>query len=203
MLLSIEKPKRSLRVYLPFEDLKVHPGDPLEIPVLIYNLSTQTRKITLNLESIFPQQINGGTSFEDARVQWFDLETLEQETLKSVTLGAGDSERALFCCHPPQQPQTLSQLYEFTIAVQDQGNNSDSAIGRIEMLPYGVVEFECPNRHQTIPSKWQWRRGWQQRTATYDLNFKNASNIAHTIDLTIKEPDQNAISWSFGQNSGA
>ncbi|MCY7272367.1 MAG: hypothetical protein LH702_01140 [Phormidesmis sp. CAN_BIN44] len=78
LFLWIDKPLKPLKVHLPFSDFKVYPGDRLEIPVIIYNLSPKFAELTLDI-----------TGVED----WVE------EPSKTVQLGAGSSTEVSFV-HP-------------------------------------------------------------------------------------------------------
>ena len=159
--LSIEKPRRSLKVYLPAKDLKVNPGDKLDIPVLIYNLSPKFAQVKLTLEELDPE--------------WF----LDLSTSPIIQINAGDSQEVILHCNPPRMAQ--SQVYSFTVRAEDQTTrNTVSSFGHLEVLPYGEVEFECLEPKQTLP-----QRG--KLVAEYPFQFKNLSNLKQQIALKITD----------------
>ena len=159
--LSIEKPRRSLKVYLPVKDLKVNPGDKLDIPVLVYNLSPKFAQVKLTLEELDPE--------------WF----LDLSTSPIIQINAGDSQEVILHCNPPRMAQ--SQVYSFTVRAEDQNTrNTISSFGHLEVLPYGEVEFECLEPNQTLP-----QRG--ELVAKYPFQFKNLSNLKQRIALKITE----------------
>ncbi|NJL22553.1 MAG: WD40 repeat domain-containing protein [Leptolyngbyaceae cyanobacterium SM1_3_5] len=169
--LSIEQPKRSLKVYLPLKDLKVYPGDKLDIPVLTYNLSPKFTQVALKLSELEPD--------------WF----VQKEIVKTLRVDAGDSQEVIFCCSPPRTTQTRSRVYNFLVEAEDQDHNTASFGGEIEVLPYGVVEFECPESVQMIPRS---RRTEDKNgsVAHYPLQFTNNSNLTQQIALQILESGQ-------------
>ena len=162
--LSIDKPRRPLKVYLPVKDLKVHLGDKLDIPVLIYNLSPNFARVKLTLEELDPE--------------WF----IDLPTSQIVQVNAGDSQEVILHCSPPRMTHIQSQIYSFTVRAEDQNtrNNSASFVGTIEVLPYGYVEFKCLDSSQTLPQR-------RQLIAKYSFQFKNLSNLKQLIALKITE----------------
>jgi WD40 repeat protein len=171
--LAIEKPRRSLKVYLPLKDLKVFPGDKLDIPVLVYNLSPKFMQVALRLTDLDPN--------------WF----VQQEVVKTVQVDAGDSQEVTFCCSPPRQPTTHSRVYDFSINAEDQEQNTASYDGKIEVLPYGVVAFECAAPDQTIPASGS-AKNRKSGVAEYPFQFHNHSNLKQQILLKIHESEQPA-----------
>lgn len=183
--LVIKKPENPLKVYLPVKDLKVYPGDRLDIPVLMYNLSPKFMQVTLTLEELDP------TWFVEQEVAKTKKEVAKTKT---VQLDAGTSQEAMFYCSPPKQPQTESRIYEFSVQAEDQFLNSTRCIGSIEVLPYGVVEFRCTNPDQTIPQRESLTREFftpgRIEAAEYQFQFTNLSNLKHRIALQLVQSGQ-------------
>lgn len=166
--LTIEKPRKSLRVYLPNRTPKVYPGDTVEIPVIVYNLSPKFTEVTLSCSGLEGYWMLKGTE-------------------QRLPVEPGDSERTSFWCQPPKGPQTLSQKYDFTIEAKSNASNyTTREQGTLEVLPQGVVEFSCTSKKQTIPTK----RGKKFNSATYELNFENNSNLPQQVNIQISEQDQ-------------
>ena len=174
--LAIKKPESPLKVYLPVKNLKVYPGDRLDIPVLMYNLSPKFMQVTLRLEELDPT--------------WL----IQQEVVKTVQLDAGTSQEAMFYCSPPKQAQTESRIYEFSVQAADQSLNSTRCIGSIEVLPYGVVKFRCAQPDQTVPQRESLtRKSFTPRkaeAAEYQFKFTNLSNLKHLIALQLVQSGQ-------------
>lgn len=168
LYLRIEKPRRSLKVQLPTKIIKGFPNDITEIPVLVNHLSSKSTEITLSLLKLEPS--------------WFP-----QGTVQSLRLEPGDSQTVSFWCQASIET-ALSQSYDFT--VEAHSNTSNYAArdqGRLEVLPQGTIEFYCEAPQQTIPA----RKGRSRRnTATYELKFINASNLAQQVTLHLLEADQ-------------
>ena len=170
--LKIEKPRRSLRVYLPAPIIKVFPGDLTEIPVLVNNLSSKSTEITLRLTQL--------------DTSWF-----KQGTTQLRQLEPGDSKTVSFWCQPLLTNPPLSQSYDFVVEGQS-GTSKYIARdqGAVEVLPQGVVEFNCDFPEQTVPAQRQTNHPHKPNIATYELKFVNASNLAQQVTLQSSETDR-------------
>lgn len=170
--LTIEKPRRSLKVYLPIKDFQVFPGDLVKIPVLIYNLSPKSIEIILNLSGL--------------ESYWF-----EGNTRQEIQIAPGDSREEHFLCQPPRDVQIISQAYEFAIETTSKGGYTPPIErGTLTILPYGVVKLNCPEEKLTIPTKKKNFFAPSYNRATYELEFTNKSNLVQEIDLEISEEDR-------------
>ncbi len=165
--LTINKPLRSLQVEVPNKEFKLRPGDSIEIPVLVYNLSPKFTEITVTCTGLDPEWMTAGRE-------------------RKLLVEPGDSEKTSFWCHPLRDTQTLSKKYKFTIeAKSNTSQYTTREQGIVEVIPYGVVEFSCIDKQQTIPGK-----GRKQSSAIYELVFKNESNLPHQVNITIPEQKQ-------------
>ncbi|MBD1909341.1 MULTISPECIES: WD40 repeat domain-containing protein [unclassified Leptolyngbya] len=168
--LLVEKPRRSLRIFLPNKDLKVFPGDEIEIPVILYNLDSKSNAVIVSLTGLEPGWMTGSR----------DIASIEQE----LTIEAGDSLKTSFYCRPPHYT-ALSQPYPFTVEVKSPANYySAREQGVLEVLPQGAVTFECQPEVQTIAAK-----GLRKAvgTAIYELRFENRSNQPQEIAIAPSE----------------
>jgi WD40 repeat protein len=169
--LTIEKPRKPLRVYLPTKTLKGFPGDEIEIPVLVYNLSPNLAEVSLYCAELNPAWLPNGAA-------------------QTLTLEPGDSEKTHFLCRLPNHCSTLSQSYPLTIEARSHtGHYSTREQGILNVLPQGKVEFGCPSTRQTIPAKREWHHH-PQGVATYGLEFTNASNLAQRVNVQVVDGDQ-------------
>lgn len=94
--LTINKPLRSLRVEMPVKEFKAQPGDAVEIPVLVYNLSPKFTEITLTCSGL-------------------DFDWMTAGRNRRLLVEPGDSQKTSFWCQPPKDTQTLSKEYKFII----------------------------------------------------------------------------------------
>ncbi len=170
--LKIEKARRPLQLYLPVKDLKVFPGDEIEIPVIVYNLSPKATTVRLNISGLSPDWITKGTT-------------------QSFQIDAGDSKKTSFWCQPPRNPETLSQEYDFTIeAKSNTSTYNPREQGILEVLPQGTVEFSCNPKVQRIPRLKGKVYGKKSKYATYELRFENNSNLPQKVDIQVSETDK-------------
>ncbi len=165
IFLEIGRSSKSLRLYLPQEELSVYPGDRLNIPVLIYNLSPKFARIRLNL-----------TGLDD---DWF-----LDGTGKDVEIPAGDSKDVIFYCRPPKTPQIQSRVYDFKIEAEDQDRSTAEQAGSLEILPYGLVECSCRQRILTIPHRTR-QSGQSPNRVQFIFDLQNLSNLAQRVDFQI------------------
>ncbi|GAB1543819.1 hypothetical protein NUACC21_64950 [Scytonema sp. NUACC21] len=166
--LTINKPLRSLRVELPIKEHKVTPGDTIEIPVIVYNLSPKLTEITLTCSGL-------------------DSDWMTEGRTRELLVEPGDLEKMSFVCQPPKDTQTRAQEYKFTIdAKSNTSQYTTREQGILEVLPDGVVEFSCSEKQQTIPGK----RRKQSHTASYEMVFKNESNLPQQVNITIPQQEQ-------------
>ena len=170
--LTVDKPRRSLKVYLPTKELKTFPGKAVKIPVLAYNLSQESTTVILNISGL--------------ETGW-----IEKDRLK-IEIEPGDSREEYFICQPPEDIQVLSQIYEFALEAQSQNSGYTPPLqkGNIEILPYGIVELNCLEESQTIRVKKTKKIEGKPKEATYELEFKNNSNLSQQIELEISERDR-------------
>lgn len=170
--LRIEKPRRPLKIYLPVKELKVYPGEQIEIPVILYNLSQKSTDVKLSISGI--------------ERDWF-IQSPEHK----FHIDAGDSEKIIFYCQPPKSAKTLSQKYEFKVEAKSEiSSNPAREQGNLEVLPQGTVEFSCIPKIQRIPVIRGRNAGKKSRFATYDLKFYNESNLPQLVNLQISAKDQ-------------
>jgi WD40 repeat protein len=167
LFLKIEKPEKPLKIHLPFKELRVYPGDRLEIPAIIYNLSPKFTEITLKLSG---------------------LDSVRSDSSeKVVRLEGGSSTEVSFACTPPKIPALTSKIYDFSIEIADRLDNQLGESGRLEVMPFGIVEIKCPQPIQTIPRRFR-LFGRQSRTAKFPLNLHNKTNQIQQVTLNSNEP---------------
>ncbi len=170
--LTIERPRKPIQIYLPIKDLKGYPGDAIEIPALVYNLSSKVTEVTLRLLGL-------------------DTSWLSQGSERKLPVDPGESEKTTFWCQLPSNPKPLNQKYDFTIeATADTASRSFREPGILEVLPQGTVHFFCTSKQQTLPSKHGLSSRKPSHSTTYELNFENDSNLAQQVNIQISEQDQ-------------
>ncbi len=166
--LNIKKPLRSLRLELPVKEFKVSPNELIEIPVIVYNLSSKLSEITLTCAGL------------DLDWLQFDPDWSNQKQQRIFTIDPADSKKTRFLCQPPTD--TLSEEYRFTIhAKSNTSQYTSREQGILKVLPHGVVKFYCNDKEKTISGI------GQKSSATYELAFKNESNLPRKVEIIIPE----------------
>lgn len=169
--LIVEKARKALKLHLPIQEFKVLPGEQVEIPVIVYNLSQKATDVQLNISGLDPEWITKGT---EQRLQ----------------IDAGDYQQTSFWCQPQKTTQALSQVYNFTIeAKSDISTRTPREQGILELLPLGNVEFICKQKLQIIPVFKVKSVKKQPKFATYELEFANNSNLPQQVNLRISAKD--------------
>ncbi|MBD2692093.1 hypothetical protein [Anabaena catenula] len=168
--LTIKKPLRSLRLELPVKELKAKPQEVIEIPVIVYNLSSKFSEITLTCGGLDPDWL------------LYDPDWLNQKTQRTFTIEPGDVQKTRFLCQPPQD--TLSKEYTFIITAKSNTSQyTTREQGNFKVTPDGVVQFLCEDKEKTIPGKGR----KNSQLATYELLFNNSSNLPQQIKVNIPE----------------
>ena len=90
---------------------------------------------------------------------------------RRLSLDPGGLAEATFQCQPPSVVQAPSQNYPFTI------------------------DFTTIEKHLKIPSKSAWLPDWKSDTASFELLFKNASNLNQQINVQVQGRDWRKCSF--------
>lgn len=180
-----------LQVILPVQQFKVYPRNVVDIPVQVRNLSPYPTEVVLRFTRLNPT--------------W-----LVNSSDRRLSLGASSAAVTIFQCQPPVATQAPSQIYPFTIIVLVHDSSTveyeaysgettvsphASAEGSLEVLPVGFVEFTTKNPKQTIPMRGSWLPDWKSQSATFELLFKNASNLRQQLNLQVQGEKQR--SWKY------
>lgn len=161
LYIQILRPAKTLKVYVPLQDLQVTPGSRLRIPVLVYNLNPTPRHVTV-------------------RLQGLELDWLPEAFEKSVWIEAGGSTETDFWCAPAPVPGNLHQVRPFTIEATDSDGNVTSIGNRLEILPFGHTQVSALKADQILPNGRSWQR---EQIARYPFQIYNCSNVSQTVVL--------------------
>lgn len=180
--LVIEKPRRSLRIYLPAKHLKGFPGDTIEIPVVVYNLDSKSTHVVLSLSKLHPQWMVSSTG-------------VGLPTEQALAIAPGDSQKISFSCRLPQDFTVPSQCYPFGVEARASTSlYSPREEGSVTILPQGRVNFTCEPVSQSIPSPFSRQKpplrprlafGKRWGMATYALQFENGSNQPQQVAIAM------------------
>lgn len=148
-----------LQVYLPVNSFAIYPRKILDIPVRVSNPNHHQVDVLLRLIGL-------------------DSSWLERGTERRLLIGAGMEGEITFTCQPPVAKFTPCGIYPFTIKAHVNGEEWGKTTGKIEILPIGTVFFSVTPECNVFPDKPSWLLQFQIEPAKYQLEFKNASNIA-------------------------
>lgn len=179
--LAIEPRSNPLQVHLVSPYLKAQPGQQVAIEALAMNLQSEPAEITLKLLRLPQNWFTDST--EEAAVSTTSSNTLH------LMLSGGGTQRATFYCLPPGQPLTLSDRYEFDVEISD-SHHFTTTHGYVEVLPVGLVTFNCESRQQFIPDS---ARGWGLsgwNRAIFPLAFQNLSNLSQQVHIQANEANR-------------
>lgn len=159
-----------LRVGLPTERFQVYPRNIVDIPVNVKNLGSQ------------PSQV---------RLQCIQLESswLVGSSERYIEVPANGETTTTFQCQPPRADRVPSRDYRFIIIAKSHEGSTVEAQGILEVLPVGFMQFEVQPQQRCIPAKRPWLPNWRSRSATFQLLFKNNSNLLQTLDLEVRGQD--------------
>ncbi len=176
--LKIERDNRPthLSVELPVREFQVYPRNSADIPVRVRNLGQQPTEVVLRFTGVDPSWVTGSAE-------------------RRLSLDPGGLAEATFQCQPPSVVQAPSQNYPFTIEAVSNNGYPTSAEGNIEVLPVGFIDFTITQKHLKIPSKSAWLPDWKSDTASFELLFKNASNLNQQINVQVQGRDWRKCSF--------
>lgn len=171
---------QDLQIELPVANIKEYPGKLVKIPVYVHNPNrTSVRDVQVRLlaSDISPQQQQALNS------SWCDRNVV------TLFLSPNQKEQVIFQCQLPDYQILLAGNYWFKIEVT---GAKESVIGCIEILPRGILDFGCQDPVKRIPAKFSWKL-WQSEPVTYNLEFRNQSNVIQEIGLEIAEDIRTAF----------
>ncbi len=174
--LNIESDNRPqlVAVDLLARQLEVYPRNSVDIPVRVRNLSPQPVDVALRLAGIESSWLSGGVE-------------------RRLFLAANAQDETSFQCQPPSVTQAASQDYAFTIEAMSRDGYPSTTQGSLEVLPVGFVEFTATPQQQTIPYKNRWLPNWRSNSASFQLAFKNASNLQQQLNVILQGRDQRKL----------
>ena len=161
--LHVGRPKKSLKAYLPFQELTVYPGDRIRIPALVYNMSADFSRITLRLRGVDSSWIQGGRD-------------------RIVQIESGGFVEELFWCNPPPSPKSRHRSYDLILEAVDDKSNTASDVAHLQVLPFGQVAISCDRTQQVISPL-------SAQQVSYPLTLTNQSNLSHRIQIKATAPE--------------
>lgn len=159
-----------LRIGLPTKRFQVYPRNVVDIPVIVKNVGSQPSEVRLQCTELESSWLVG--SWE-----------------RYIEIPANEEITATFQCQPPRADRVASSDYPFIIIAKCHQSSPVEAQGILEVLPVGFMEFEVQPQQQCIPAKRPWLPNWRSRSSTFQLMFKNNSNLLQTLDLEVRGQD--------------
>ena len=147
-----------LNVHLPVKSFAIYPRQVLDIPVRLSNPNHHRVDTVLKLAGL-------------------DSGWLSKGSERRLSVNAGKEGETNFICQPPIVKHTPCGTYPFTIQAYVNGREWGQTRGKIEILPIGTVFFSVTPESNTLSPKISQIRRSQIEPATYQLKFKNASNV--------------------------
>ncbi|BAZ83583.1 hypothetical protein PN497_03650 [Sphaerospermopsis kisseleviana CS-549] len=166
-----------LSLELPVREFPVYPRHSVDIPVRVRNLGQQMTNVILRFVGLDPTWLIGNVE-------------------RRFSLDPGGYRELTFQCQPPSVVQAPCRTYPFTIEATSNNGYPASIAGNLQVLPVGFVDFSVINKHQTIPSPAKWLPDWKSDTATFELIFKNASNLYQEINIHLQGRDQRKCTYN-------
>ncbi|RCJ40120.1 hypothetical protein A6770_38110 [Nostoc minutum NIES-26] len=159
-----------LRVGLPTERFQVYPRNIVDIPVTVKNVGSQPAQVRLQCGELEPSWLVGSCE-------------------RYIEIPANGETTTTFQCQPPRADRVPSHDYPFIITAKSHVGSTVEAPGILEVLPVGFMQFEVQPQQQRIPAKRPWLPNWRSRSSTFQLFFKNNSNLLQTLDLEVRGQD--------------
>lgn len=159
-----------LRVGLPVKRLQAYPRNIVDIPVTVKNLGSQPSEVRLQCKEL--------------EVSW-----LVGSAERRLAVPAHSEITTTFQCQPLGADRVPSCDYPFVIAAKNREDSNVETMGILEVLPVGFMQFEAQPQQQRIPAKRPWLPNWRSRSASFQLTFKNNSNLLQTVDLEVRGQD--------------
>lgn len=167
-----------LIVELPIQRFQVYPRNSTEIPVRVRNLSRQSVEAVLRFEGIASSWLLNGAE-------------------RRLRLDPSSQVETKFQCQPPVTTQAPSQDYPFVVNATSQDSIPTQAEGILEVLPIGFIEFSVVPQKQTIPTIGRWLPDWKSNSASFQLFFKNTSNLRQQVNVQIQARQQRKITYKL------
>lgn len=158
---------KAVSVELPVERFQVYPRNTANIAVRSRNWSHKPVDVVLRLVGIEASWLNDGVE-------------------RRLLLEANAQVETIFQCQPPSSNQALSREYPFTVEATSRDGLSHSPQGILEVLPVGFVEFKATPQQQTIPRRGWWIPDWKSNSTTFELLFKNVSNLQQQVEIQLQ-----------------
>ncbi len=170
LIVEREQNTNPVKIDLPVSELSFPPASTIEIPVRLFNSSQKPIGITLSLVGLNPQ--------------W-----LGEQTEQTLNLIPEQWIETSFRGQLPTLTDVLANSYPFRIETRQDNFPKASIKGNLIVIPGGTIQLECDRPEQQIPAKRPWLPNWRSRSANYQFQFTNASNLKQQLSLVIAESE--------------
>ncbi|MEH1832633.1 MAG: hypothetical protein V7L29_11255 [Nostoc sp.] len=170
--LEIERGNKPIliSVELPIRTFQVYPGNAIDVPVRVRNQGQVASNVLLHFIGV-------------------DASWVTNSTERRLTLNAVSQTEVSFKCELPSVVQAPSLNYIFIVEATSNNSYPANAEGSLEVLPVGYIDFSTPQNKQRIPSQHPWLPNFKSNSASYELLFKNVSNLRQEINVQIQGKD--------------
>lgn len=159
-----------LQVNLPIRHFLVYPRQVVQIPVQVFNPNQNNVDVVLRFLGLNSSWLNEGDQ-------------------RRILIGAGQTTETTFSCQPPVALQAPSGQYPFKVEAYLFGNVAGEDSGVLEIVAVGTIMFNCSPKQCWIPDKKSWLPTLKSEPGIFQLQFKNASNLAQTIGVQVQGKD--------------
>jgi WD40 repeat protein len=159
-----------LRLGLPAERFQVYPRNIVDIPMTVKNVGSQPSEVRLQCTGLESSWLAGSPE-------------------RYLEVPANEETTTTFQCQPPGADRVPSRDYRFTVIAKSNLGSTVETQGILEVLPVGFMQFEVQPQQQRIPAKKPWLPNWRSHSSTFQLMFKNNSNLLQTLDLEVRGQD--------------
>lgn len=165
-----------LSVDLPVKRFQAYPLNPVDIPVWVRNWGQQATDVVLRFEGIDPSMLISSTE-------------------RRLTVDPGVQAEITIQCQTPSALQAPSKDYPFIIEASSRDSPPIRTQGVLEVMPVGFIEFTAKPQQQTIPSHGRWLPDWKSDSASFQLLFKNKSNLIEQVNAKLQGKDLRKLNF--------
>ncbi|MEM6613863.1 MAG: hypothetical protein AAF652_16705, partial [Cyanobacteria bacterium P01_C01_bin.72] len=165
LIVEREPDRRSLQLELTYPQPSFIPASEIDIPFRVYNSSQKPIQVTLSLLGLNPQWFKGKTeqTFYLPPEQWLERQ---------------------FKGKLPALESALAGEYSFKLNTLQPQSEKLSVAESLTILPEGIVSLKCDRSVAQIPSHRPWLPNWRNKSASYQFDFTNHSNLNQQVNLT-------------------
>jgi hypothetical protein len=146
------------KIELPVPAFQAHPNELIEIPVEIENPGQLAAEAIVRCSGVPASWLTEGAE-------------------RRLRIKPEAKAKTNFLCQIPAPAQAPSQTYALVIEASKTNEPASRAEGILHVLPSGGIDFSCTPPQQQIPQQRSWLPNWKVKTATFQAQFQNQSNL--------------------------